>query len=57
MDAADYGAYRCVASNALGHDDGVTFLDGNQIRMPVIAASPHQVPKSVGAEGDFGHFR
>jgi len=27
-DDADYGAYRCVASNALGHDDGLTYLDG-----------------------------
>jgi len=27
-DDDDYGAYRCVASNALGHDDGVTYLDG-----------------------------
>jgi len=27
-DDADYGAYRCVASNALGRDDGLTYLDG-----------------------------
>ena len=27
-DDADFGAYRCVASNALGQDDGLTYLDG-----------------------------
>jgi len=27
-DDSDYGAYRCVASNALGRDDGITYLDG-----------------------------
>ena len=29
----------------------------NKTRMPVIAASPYRVPKSVGGKGDFGHFR
>jgi len=28
-DNDDYGTYRCVASNALGQDDGLTYLDGN----------------------------
>jgi len=38
-DAADYGAYRCVASNSLGSDDGVTYLDGTQsVTTPVTAA-------------------
>ena len=29
----------------------------NETRMPVTAASPYQVPKSVKAKSDFGHFR
>jgi len=30
---------------------------GNKTGMPVIAALPNQVPKSVGTERDFGHFQ
>jgi len=38
-DDGDYGAYRCVASNALGRDQGLTYLDGQSITVYKTASS------------------
>ena len=32
-------------------------LKTDKARMRVVAAPPYRVPKSVGAQDDFGHFR
>ena len=44
-DDADYGAYRCVASNALGRDDGVTYLDGTYTAVDLRCSGVLQRPR------------